>query len=336
MTVEAHPVDTLLRAIAGEPSPTRDDVLAARRSLLRAIATEAQRSVKGFSLPSIWWRRVTAAISVAALVVAAVAVAGLLRPQPVTALGDLARVAERVEPLAIASGEYTYTASTEVRLESRAGSDMGLDDRGDLVYLLPLVRDRWLAADGSIHEEVLVGSPQFFDPEVEAAYYASGFAEVDGVGITTVSDYQQESGTVLGDRDWPTDTSELLDAMRAYTSSQGDAVIGDAQLVELAADLLRSSEASPELRGAVLEALGRLDVDVNERVGEAGLAVAIDFVDVAGISSRLILEFDADANLVREREVWLEGVPELDIPAGTVILDSQLSPGRVVGSLHRP
>ena len=336
MIAEAHPVDTLLRGITGEPSPTHADVLGGRRALLRAIATESQPSTRGVSVPSIWWRRATAVLSVAALVVAAVAVAGLLRPQPVTALGDLARVAEQVEAPAISSGEYRYAGSTDVTLEFRAGSELGLDERDTVVYLLPHVRDRWVDEAGSIHEELLTLEPRFFDPDVEAAYYASGVDKADRVGETVVSDFAQESLTVFGVREWPTDTDELLDAMGVYVSSQGNDVDATGPLVELAADLLRWSSATPELRSAVIEALGTLDVEVTERIDVDGLAVAVTFVDVSGIRSRLILEFDEDANLVRERHVWLEDVPALGVPAGTVVLDSQLSPGRVVGSLHRP
>ena len=333
MSAEAHAVDTLLRDLAGDPSPSSNDVLAGRRRLASAIAAEVRPQARRRSLAHAWWRRSVVAASAVALVVAVVAVAGLLRPQPVTALGELAHVAERVEPVALSGGEYFYTRSVESQLIIVTGSEIGLDDRAYAAYLLPLVRDRWVDGDGDIYEEVTVGAPQFFDDAVEAAYAMSGLAGQDGVGSTEVSEFTPEV-TVLGVRNWPTNPDALRNAMAAYASNQGREISDDAALVELAGNLLRATGATPELRAAVIGVLDDLDVDVTTRSAGSGVVVALDYQDE--LRARLILEFDDDANLVRDRLVWLEDAPLYGVPAGTAFFDARLSPSRVVESLTRP
>lgn len=333
MSAEAHAVDTLLRDLTGDPSPSPSDVLAGRRLLASAIAAEARPLVRRRSLDHAWWRRISVAASAVALVVAVVAVTGLLRPQPVTALGELAHVAERVEPVALSGGQYLYTRSFESQLIIVTGAEIGLVDRAYAAYSLPIVRDRWVDEDGGIYEEVSVGAPEFFDDAVEAAYGASGLAEQDGVGTTEISEFTPEA-TVLGARNWPTDPAALRDAMRAYASNQGRDISDDAALVELAGNLLRATGASPALRAAVIGVLDDLDVDVTTRSAGSGLVVALDYQDE--VRARLILEFDDDANLVRDQLVWLEDAPSYGVPAGTAFFDTQLSPSRVVGSLTQP
>jgi len=331
VSAEAHSVDIVLRDVAGDPSPSASDVLAGRRLLVSAIAAErapdARRRAHG-----IRWRWVAAASSVVALV-AAVAVTGLLRPRPVTALGELAQVAERVERAPLAAGTYDYVRATESRLLVVAGSEIGLADRAYVAYAVPLVRDRWVSGDGVIHEEVTHGQPVFFDSVVEAAYATSGLAVVDRIGATDVAEFTREA-TVLGVREWPTSRDELVVAMRAYVSGRGSDVAEVAALVDLAADLLRASGATPKLRGAVIAALDTLDVDVATRREGGGLAVAVEFEDV--VRARRVLEFDASANLVRDRLMWLEDAPLYGVPAGTAFFDTQLSPSRVVESHTRP
>ncbi len=333
MSAEAHAVDTLLRDLAGDPSPSSNDVLAGRRLLASAIAAEARPLVRRRSLDHAWWRGVSVAASAVALVVAVVAVTGLLRPQPVTALGELAHVAERMEPVALSGGDYLYTRSVETQLIIVTGSEIGLVDREYAAYSLPLVRDRWVDGRGEVYEEVTVGAPVFFDDVVEAAYAASDLPERDGVGATEVSEFTPEA-TVLGVRTWPTNPDELYDAMAAYVSNQGREIPEAAALVELAGDLLRATNADPELRAAVIGVLDDLDVDVTTRSAGSGVAVTLDYQDE--LRARLILEFDDDANLVRDRLVWVEDAPLYGIPAGTAFFDTQLNPSRVVGSLTRP
>jgi hypothetical protein len=301
--------------------------------LASAIAAEARPTVRRRSLDHAWWRRISVAASAVALVVAVVAVTGLLRPQPVTALGELAHVAERVPPVALSAGEYLYTHSVETQLIIVTGPEIGLVDREYAAYSLPLVRDRWVDGRGEVYEEVTVGAPVFFDDEVGAAYAASDLAASDGVGTTEVSEFTPEV-TVLGVRNWPTDPDALRNAMAAYASNQGRAIPQEAALVELAGNLLRATGAAPELRAAVIEVLDDLGVDVTGRSDGTGVAVALEYEDE--LRSRLILEFDDDANLVRDRLVWLEDAPLYGVPAGTAFFDTQLSPSRVVGSRTQP
>ncbi len=305
--------------------------------LASAIAAEAglPTPVTGPVAPAVrwWWRPVTLATAALALVFAVVAVTGLLRPQPVTALGDLARVAEQTTPPAARGGELVYSRTQERALVVVSGEDLGLADRESAAFLSPIVRERWAAPDGQIREVVSVGEPEFFDEEAEAAYRTGDLAIFDGVGEVFVSDFTAET-TDLEARNWPTEPAALVAAMQAYVSGQGSGITQDAAVVELAADLLRVSTATPELRGAVLRALDRAGVDVAERAGAEGVIVRVQYVDQ--VQTLLELEFDADANLVLERVTWLEAFPLAGTPAGVILQESVYTPARVVDSYDGP
>ena len=263
------------------------------------------------------------------LVFAVVAVTGLLRPQPVTALGELAEVAEQVAPPTAATGEFIYTRTLESAVTSLPGAELGLDDRIDVAFLERSVVERWVAPNGSIHEERTFEAPVFFDSEAEAAYVASEPVGSELVGQTTVDDFTPTS--ILGERAWPEDPEELLVAMRTFVTNEGSAVISDASVIGLAADLMRAPKATPSLRSAVLGAVDLMDVEIQERSNGRAVIVSLQFTEE--VLQRFELEFDADANLVRERLVYLEALPEAGIPAGATIEETVYSVPRVVDSL---
>lgn len=339
VTYEPHPVDTLLRAAAGDPSPSYADVLKARQALDAAIAAETVSPPLAASRPRrvppfrSWWRPVSTAAVVMAILIVVVAVAGLLAPEPVTALGELATVAERRDPVVAAESQYAYSRLEQVRTEFLEGADMGLPERGVVAFQLPRQRETWRAGDGSVFERTIIGEPLFFDSETEAAFAASGLDERFQVGEVTESEYV-ETRSILAERLWPTDAGVLLAAMRSWVSNEGNPVSETAAVVELAGELLRETGAEPELRAAVLRALDELGLDTFASDDGRRTTVAIQYVD--GEVVRLELQFDADANLVAERLIWVDDSSELGVAAGTAILQSEYSPVRTVDSIDVP
>lgn len=338
LTPETHPVDQLLRAVTGDPAPSLADHLSGRRALADAIASEGagarvrSRPARGFRPVASWWRPASLATSALVLAIAVVAVAGLLRPQPVTALGELAEVAERVAAPAADAGEYLYTRTFEASVTSVLASELGLDRDGYVSYVRRVFEERWVALDGSVHREITFQSPVFFDAEAEAAFAASLHGDFEPVGETVIDDFVEVS--VLDARSWSEEAATLLGEMRTFVTNEGNAIVNDAAVVELAADLLRAPDATPELRSAALGALDLMDVEIQQRSNTESVIVSIQYtVDVV---QRLELEFDSMANLVGERLIQLEASPVAGTPAGAVLQDSTYSPARVVPSLDAP
>jgi hypothetical protein len=332
LTVEAHSVDRLLRAATGEPSPTLSDVLHGRRVLAAAIsAAEAAPARRAVPTGAAWWRRISLATGAVAMAFAVVAVAGLLRPQPVTALGELAEVAEVSEATVAASDEYVYSRTSERYTAIVEADQIGLDGEA-VAYVVPVGRQVW-TGDAGVHEEVAVGDPEFLDPEVRAAYYASDLPAADGVGTTISSDYA-DALFPLDERAWSTDVDQLTADLQAYASGDGAERSSEAAVLDVAGDLLRDPDATPELRAALFSALEGMNYDVAVRESDRAIAVAVEYDDL--IDTRLELVFDVDARLIEERVVWLEANDALGTPAGFVESEILYSPTVVVDSLDTP
>ncbi len=337
MSYEDHPVDTLLRALAVDPGPTYADVLTGRRALEAAIAAGVAAPGRALPhrrwLPSNWLRHASAGAVAAAVLIAVVVGAGVLRPEPVTALGELAQVAERAEAVSAGRGEYTYTRASEIAPRFVDRADLGLEGTGQVVYLVPTERERWLASDGVIIEATTYGDPAFFDAAAEAAYEAVGMAERDQIGQTVVSEYRS-TDSILDQRAWPSDPGALLVALRSQVSSEGNPIAETAAIVELAAELLSETNAAPGLRAAVIEVLDELGLEVVERSNGAAVVVGVEYVDTVPVRRELV--FDGDANLVAERVVLIDGDSSVGIPAGAVLEQSTFEPVRTVDSVDLP
>lgn len=331
MTGDAWSVDELLRAATGDPRPPEEIVERGRRVLVAAIHEETARPA---TVARRTWSPRWAVAGVILTLVAALVVTGVVvAPQPVTALAQLAEVAEKVTVPVPSEGEYLFTSAEETVMSMRSGSELGLPALETAAYLLPTSTLSW--SDGAmVHEEMTVGHPVFFSPEVEAAYEASGLAEEEQVGEVIVSDYE----VVVDDlsvQAWPTEAEELRDAMAAYVSGEGSAVPEEARIIDLAANLLREGREPAEVRAAVLRVLDSLE---GVTVTEAGdiVTVAVEYADDLGVPTRTELRFDRESRLVGQSVVWPDGFAAVGAPPGTPVYEARYVPAQVVDSLDVP
>ena len=334
MRGDIHPVDELLRTVAGDPTATSDDVLAGRRMLMAAMRAEEQRStapLRGVLQTGARPRRLMALVGAAALVVALVATGTVLNLDSADALDELALVAESAEVPAPAEGGYLYSRTVETSLWVLEGVEIGLPTNAPVAYLLPTVRERWQGSDG-VREDVTTTRPRFFDATHEAAYYASGMAQRDRIGETVQGSFG-ESPSLLDERAWPTDPDALLVALQSTASNQGGDVPASAAVVDTAGDLLREPEIDPALRAGVIAAMGDLGVGEVQRGRNGNVTYRLDYTDDLGVGYRHQFDFDATANLIRDSLALLDGDAELGIPAGTRISDIQIHPVRSVTTL---
>jgi hypothetical protein len=339
----AHPVDVKLRAVAGNPLPSAIDRSVAARALATAIASSAAvdgpvgAPVREASHRVAWARRgsfARVAFALGAVVlIAVVAVIGLLRPQPVTALGELAAIAERTASPVVASGEFLYETVQQTAFTSLPAEATG-SDLGEVAYHEHTMVETWTASDGAVRRTITYETPSFFDTAATAAFEAGRLDAVPAPGTVVTEDLAPMPG-ILEERPWPEAPDDLLEVMRVFITNEGQDLSEEGAVLELAADLLRAPGASPELRGAVIAALDRMDVEVVERDGSQVVTVSVDY-GAPGDRQRLTLEFDAGANMIRETLVAVDFAAIAGVPEGTAIEDSVYSVPMVVDSVERP
>lgn len=293
--------------VAAEPS--KDDYRQARQRLQAAILREQQRRGR-----QVRWLVPTLATLLLVLVVGGVA---LFRSSPAeAALAEVAEAARAATPLEVPHGSFIYTRSERLDLAIRPGIEFGLDDEF-VAYLIPSTREVWRQPDTEfIQIRTTNHPPVFFDRIVDDAYYQQGIGETDQLGET-----QHEQLTGVADPllqiDWPTQPDALHEALREYATQGGDERPEAVQIFDLATDLLREANPTPELRASVVEVLARLPVELVEQTGET---ITIGITYPTPMQTRDTITLGSEGELLAEKSILLEGDPQLGIPADTTIL----------------
>jgi hypothetical protein len=315
-----------LRRLAGDPQPSPSEEAAALARLRQAVAAAGttgteMRGRLGWLVPA------TAAVAV---IIAAVAMSLVLRPSPAEAmLTEIAQASRRATPSDIPTGAFIYQQSDSVDLVVRSGSELGLD-RPTVAYLLPSHREAWRQpATRFLQSATTTGPPTFFDEEVEAAYYSHGGAALDRVGETVFERSTDVTDPIL-ETDWPTTADELRRALEERLAQGGDTRPLDVQLFGSAAEILRET-ASPQLRGAILEVLATLPVELLDRRSDGAITIALTYDRPP--TTRDTLTIATDGTLIARSTTWLEPDPQLRTPAGTTISTTTHQPSRIVYQL---
>lgn len=299
----------LIRREAEPAEPSEEEVYRARQRLQAAILSEQE---KGRRPVRRWLIPVFAALML--LVIGGVA---LLRPSPAeAALAEVAQAARGVSPIDVPQGLFVYTRSERVDLAIRPGVEFGLDQEF-VAYLLHSTREVWRQPETEfIQIHTTNHTPAFFSPDVEDAYYRLGLDATDRLGETQT---EQLTGVIdpLLEVDWPTEPDALHETLRDYAARGGDERPEEVQVFDLATDLLREADPTPELRAAVLEVLGQLPIELVERTSRT-ITIGITYITPA--STRDTITLSPEAQLLAETSTLLEGDHELDISAGTIIL----------------
>lgn len=270
-------------------------------------------------------RRMTTWIAGAAAITVAVAVIlpFLTRDQAEAALIEMAQAAREATPVDIPQGSYIYTESTGFTLVGREAEEFGLEG-GAVSYLLPRTRRVWKSPDSQfVMLEVTYDQPTFFDPDAEATYYRMGLNETDQVGETT---REQFTGVIdpVDEINWPNNRDNLLQAMTSYLGTESPTT---PELLNLAVNLLRERNPSPQLRATVLEVLADLPVEL---VREDSESITIGIID-GGRNQTFTLS--RSGHLLAETATLIDGDPQAGMPPGTVTTRIQYQPIEVVEDL---
>lgn len=300
--------------------PTPDAIQRAQNRLEAAIAGEkaAQRRHNA--------KRHLASGTAAAIALGVVAVvvgSFLVRDPAEAALMEIAEAARQATSLEVPQGSAIFAESTGFDLVGREANEFGLPGES-VSYLLPRTRRVWKSPDDEfVMLEVTYGRPKFFDPAAEAAYYETDLDEADQVGETVREQFTAVIDPV-DEVDWPNNPQSLLAEMTRYLGTDPPST---AELVNLAVNLLRERNPSPQLRAATLEVLADLPLDLSEQDNDS---VTIGIVHAGRMQT---FTFSRIGWLLAETTTLINGEPQSGIPPGTVTTDIHYQPVEVVQSL---
>ncbi|GBE22316.1 MAG TPA: hypothetical protein ENH00_14560 [Actinobacteria bacterium] len=309
----------VLRRLAGDPVPTDAERQRARARLREVIGAERTRSRRRWPVP----------VAVAAALVVAVAAALVVvsRPNPVeAALSEIAHAARLAAPQEVPEGSFLYTRSEEISAHFRPGDELGLAD--EWVLLTPIVRQVWRHGDFE-QQAITTNTPIFFDPQVEAAYYAHGLDKIDHIGETVT---RQLTGVTneLGDIDWPTDPRQLRGALEAYVRQGAMNQPIDIEVFRVAADLLTETDPGPGVRAALMEVFAQLPVTLVDQASDGAVTLAVAYNQPPQLQYTITL--DSLGHLIAETQTFLEA--GFGVPAGTQVLDITYTVPTIVDNLY--
>lgn len=325
MTERTHPVDDLLRALAGTPEPSEADREYAYLRLAETIdrSTGSRAPLRGR------WKPVWAA-AVLAVLVAVFVVSETGRPSPAEAtIEEIARIAEMTDPLVVPDGEFVYSqaeikALTVTPREGLVGVAYSADN---LVYLAVNTRETWYGSKGTVQIRTTNHDPVFFSDGDEQVYYAAGLDVGDQIGetiTTTVVEPPPE--------DWPTNP-DLLDQAIRETMATDRGLPDTVEYLDVALDIVGGSFSSPELRAATLRLMGQLDGLTLDAASDETTTFSLRYVD-RNVNVHQIFAIDAGGYLRSEQLVNVSSDDQHGLPADTVVLDLSYSAPRTVSDLE--
>ena len=237
-----------------------------------------------------------------------------------TALKNVASVARTQQPLVAARGQFVYTKSDWLSLDTYVGAGTSYS------ALIPWSRESWVGPTGGRMHQV-PGQPQFISDRDRDAWIAAGRPRFTGPAAGA-----PEALPPARPLDLPTDPGALFERLKRETASYGDRQ--DAEMFVLVGDSLRETNASPAQRAALYAVAARIPgIDLVGDVtsaGRRGIAVAKDD-DVNHVRSTLV--FDPQTSvLLGEEESTLAG-NSFGYPVGTRIETATYLQTAIVDSL---
>jgi hypothetical protein len=245
-------------------------------------------------------------------------------------LTEIAHAALLADPLSVPQGSFIYIRSERVDLAIRPGAELSLD-KEYVAYLQPLSREVWRQPETRFYQiRTTLGPPRFFDPLVEAAYLAAELDRTDRIGETITRQLTDVTDPLI-ETDWPTNPDTLRQAMEAYAGQGGDERPIEAQLLDLAVDLLRESNPTPELRAAILEVLAQLPLGLEDGGSDDTITVGVTYP--GPLLTHDTVTLSPEGQLLAQKTTLLETDSDLRIPSDTLISSSTYQLPRITTNL---
>ena len=318
MSEHSDPFEVLREAVP-EPTPHRRQTIDARAALQEAIAAEGQSS--SAPVGARFMPRVAVASVVFLLAMVSLSLV-LSRDDSATAsLQEIAHAARQAEPADIPADGFLFRESLERNLGVLPGSELGLD-RQFAAYSLETERSVWRNPEARFVQMRTVNrDPVFYDDAVARGYVSHGMADVDALGRPVTRQFTDVVDPIV-ETPWSESPDQLhrqiIDAIGRGDSGNTSSFM----LFDFAIDML-TEPIPPNVRGAVVEMLGTLDL--REVIRNADGSVRLEIEDHDGLSTRHIIVLRADGTLASREIVLLEADPELGLPVGTVTSSASYS-----------
>ena len=328
--------DDLLRQLReADPAPPQRLRGAARGAVARESLERILDGTAQEAPPRAPRRAPLGIAAVLATAVIAVAVVVMQQPPEVelptvrVALLQAAETAERAEFPAPPLGQFLYSR-TEAREPFTASGG-----EGTWTAWIPVLRESWIASDGSGRIREVPGDPVFPGPADRAGWRAAGKPRIQG----RVSDRIVPPGTFAP----AVEAEKATDAQRLSSALLATDVASDLpesqRLFVAASDLLSAPLASPTLRSALYRVLANLDqVEllgmVQDGAGRSGIAVGLPSHWI-GVQARRVVIFDRETSAVlAEKVVVLERGDWIDADPPVVIESRVFAETAIVPSDH--
>lgn len=309
----------LLDDFVDDHTPSAAQARAAKDRLLAEIEAESAAGPRP---------RLVARIAVAAAVVVAVLIAlvPLTRAPAQAALAELAEATRDLPAEELPPGRYIYVATDQVFLGSAVVQLA--EGRVGVEYLLPSTVEAWWQTD-TVQLTTTVGEPVFFDPAVEAAYYAAGLDTGDQVGQTRTETFTGVSNQLDPTR-WSTDPEILTEQLQQAAENNPRSLPIEVEILELAYQLLEPQLlAPPQLRAAIIEVIASLDLE-QTRLPDGQVTAAITYQRPAFGTVTLTLTFDPAGHLIKREAVTTTGLAAAEIPPDTTYELVEQTPPAIV------
>lgn len=321
MTERDHPIDNLIRKLAGSPQPTDADRLHASE-ILRAEFNGETRPSRHRTRRRIVW-----------VLTGSLVLAGLLfavqigRPtQAEATMEEIARKAAIIDPLTAPDGQFIHQSAEVTALTVIPAERMtGITNR-QLVYQSVTTRQTWIGDNGTIQIRTTIHDPEFFNDHDRQAYYMAELDVEDQVGQTITTTVTETNPDI-----WPTDPTQLDAAIRAQMVTDRD-LPETVEYLDVALDIIGESFASPELRAATLRLIGQLDGLKVQGDTNGISSFMLDYQD-QGVSVQQSFTIDDQGYLRSERNMNISSDPQLILPPSAIVLDAEYSAPVVVGNL---
>lgn len=311
MSEHSDPFDVLREAVPDAP-PNQGQTEAARDALQQAIATESQSTSAPVGARFI--SRVAVVSVVFLLAVVAVSLVLTRDDSAIATLQEIAQAARQAQPADIPADGFLYRESLERNLGVLPGSELGLD-REFAAYSLKTERSVWRNPQARFVQTRTVNrDPVFYDDDVAQGYRSHGMADVDALDQPVIRRFTDVVDPIL-ETPW-SESPEQLRTQIVDAIGRGDPdETSRFMLFNFAINML-AEPIPPNVRGAVLEMLGTLDLTEVTRNTDG--SVRLQMEDHDGLSTRHIVVLRADGTLASREIMRLEADPELGLPAGTV------------------
>ncbi len=233
-------------------------------------------------------------------------------------LSQAAETARRAGSAEVGPGRFLYTRTEMTETSTFTNPE------GSWSVLIPVVREFWIAADGSGRVREVPGRPTFPGPRDRERWRTFGRPRIE----QPVSDRIVGPGTFASNIGSEESTDARLLTSALLASDVASDLPQNQRLFAASSDLLSRPLAGPVLRSALFRFLAGLDRvellgEVQDPMGRSGIGVAIPSRSNGALARRVLIFDEETSAVLAEEVVLLERVGWMDA-SPPIIIESRI------------